>query len=361
VRHYLGQVDDLDIKAAASIAEISSLAERADGSIVVAMPMVVVAKEFGARAGSTYTGQGADRYAVVTREDAQRVGAPILADPWAAYQAGQALPGPQAAQVKGRRIPIPQEGRRWVPWAIVGGGMAVALGAMFVLSSKKSVKPNRRRSSRRIRRNASNSAELVVPDRLKPTRTNAYRVHNGVAFSVFFRNGWGASVASHDFSHGGKEGLWEVAVLNDKGELDYTTYITNDVIGWLDNDQVVSVLEKVAALPKKRWWMRSNPRRSSRRASKRAITRNGTAKRLSQNPKRRSSGGKEPVTKKGKYGTMYLYEIHFEDDYDPAQPEWMRRTMKYGYDREHAIQRFYDSYFGDPGDVQVKSAKRVLR
>ena len=331
MRHYLGQVDDLDIKAATSIAEITSLAERADGSIVVAMPMVVVAKEFGARRVLTYTGQGADRYAVVTREDAQRVGAPILADPWAAYQAGQALPGPQAAQVKGRRIPIPQEGRRWVPWAIVGGGMAVALGAMLMLSSKKSVKPNRRRSSRRLRRNVSKRS--------------------------ITRNGTAAQHAAMSNKH------LEAA---------------REELEWLRHGPAHNAATKKKLVAKIRrhldqaaaecWWTRGKAKARCEDDIRRldaelaAVTRKKrTSKRLSQNPKRRSSGGKEPVTKKGKYGTMYLYEIHFEDDYDPAQPEWMRRTMKYGYDREHAIQRFYDSYFGDPGDVQVKSAKRVLR
>jgi len=148
----LGQVDD-GLKAATSLAESTSLVEESDGSIVVSTPMVVVSKEFARRIG-VYThvsGPGEDQYAVVSRANAQGVGAPILADPWAAYQAGQALPGPAAAQVKASGIPVPQEGRRWIPWAIVGGGMMLAVSALYFFGTKK-VKPNPRRSTKRVMR-----------------------------------------------------------------------------------------------------------------------------------------------------------------------------------------------------------------
>lgn len=473
MRHYLGQVDDLDIKAAASIAEITSLVERADGSIVVAMPMVVVAKEFGARAGSTYTGQGADRYAVVTREDAQRVGAPILADPWAAYQAGQALPGPQAAQVKGRRIPIPQEGRRWVPWAIVGGGMAVALGAMFVLSSKKSVKPNRRRSSRRLRRNVSKRSitrngtaaqhAAMSNKHLEAAREELEWLRHGPAHNAATKKKLVAKIRRH-LDQAASECWWTRGKAKARCE---------DEVRRLD-------AELAAVTRKKRTSKRMKPnasrRRSSRRQTGRRITRNGhkpefaskrqaeaevrrleeknrreglsspglvvvpdgrgwtlmvsldepefktkreaeeTARELKEGlirlgytspapltavpdrdgwklvdpsgkewppklrahkpksrkkrrtvePNSRRSSGKKPVTKKGEYGTLYLYEIEFDEggDPDPGEPPWMNKTKLYGYDRDHAIERFYDSYYDlNPGNssVTIKSATRVMR
>ena len=53
---------------------------------------------------------------------------------------------------------------------------------------------------------------------------------NGVQVVHEFPNGYGASVIRHDFSYGGKDGLWEMAVLKE-GDLCYNTHITNDVIG----------------------------------------------------------------------------------------------------------------------------------
>jgi hypothetical protein len=62
-----------------------------------------------------------------------------------------------------------------------------------------------------------------------------------------FDNGYGASVVSHLASYGGKDGLFEVAVLKN-GEICYTTNITNDVIGWCDFDKVAEILERVKNL-----------------------------------------------------------------------------------------------------------------
>jgi hypothetical protein len=67
-----------------------------------------------------------------------------------------------------------------------------------------------------------------------------------------FANGWGASVIRGVGSYGGPE-LWEVAVKEGlHGRLNYQTPITNDVIGWLDEDGVEKVLQQIAALPKRR-------------------------------------------------------------------------------------------------------------
>ena len=38
--------------------------------------------------------------------------------------------------------------------------------------------------------------------------------HNGINTQVFFPNGYGASVVSHQYSYGGKEGLYELAVIS---------------------------------------------------------------------------------------------------------------------------------------------------
>lgn len=63
-----------------------------------------------------------------------------------------------------------------------------------------------------------------------------------------FDNGYGASVVSHLGSYGGKNGLFEVAVIGKDGDLDYTTPVTNNVIGWLDFAGVAEVLEQIKNL-----------------------------------------------------------------------------------------------------------------
>lgn len=64
-----------------------------------------------------------------------------------------------------------------------------------------------------------------------------------------FPNGYGASVIQSRFSYGGDRGLWELAVLNSREELDYSTPITSDVLGYLTWDEVQTTLAQIAALP----------------------------------------------------------------------------------------------------------------
>lgn len=64
-----------------------------------------------------------------------------------------------------------------------------------------------------------------------------------------YPNGYGASVVQHKFSYGGKEGKFELAVTHPE-KLCYATPVTNDVIGWLGEVDVVTTLHKIAQLPK---------------------------------------------------------------------------------------------------------------
>lgn len=64
---------------------------------------------------------------------------------------------------------------------------------------------------------------------------------------IEFENGYGASVLSTSFSYGGKNGLYELAVLKD-GDLCYTTPITNNVLGWLKEDDVNEILLQIQNL-----------------------------------------------------------------------------------------------------------------
>jgi hypothetical protein len=63
-----------------------------------------------------------------------------------------------------------------------------------------------------------------------------------------FENGYGVSVVSHTYSYGGKDGLFEVAVLGKDGNLTYDTPVTNDVIGYLTEEDVTDVMKQVQNL-----------------------------------------------------------------------------------------------------------------
>ena len=70
----------------------------------------------------------------------------------------------------------------------------------------------------------------------------------GVMSRMMFENGFGVSVVSHTYSYGGKDGLFEVAVLDEDGDLTYNTPVTNDVIGFLNPDEVTDIMEQVQNL-----------------------------------------------------------------------------------------------------------------
>lgn len=79
-------------------------------------------------------------------------------------------------------------------------------------------------------------------------------LNGGIQKQYKFDNGYGASVVRHNGSFGNKEGLWELAVLkwNDKGKynLDYSTGITDDVIGYLNGQEIDAILKRIEALEK---------------------------------------------------------------------------------------------------------------
>ena len=70
----------------------------------------------------------------------------------------------------------------------------------------------------------------------------------GVQCRMMFENGFGVSVVSHTYSYGGKDGLFEVAVLGKDGDLTYNTPVTNDVVGYLNPDEVTEIIEQVQNL-----------------------------------------------------------------------------------------------------------------
>jgi hypothetical protein len=71
---------------------------------------------------------------------------------------------------------------------------------------------------------------------------------SGVRSRMMFENGYGVSVVSHTYSYGGKDGLFEIAVLDEEGNLTYETSVTSDVIGYLNPEEVTEVMEQVQSL-----------------------------------------------------------------------------------------------------------------
>jgi len=71
---------------------------------------------------------------------------------------------------------------------------------------------------------------------------------DGVISRIIFDNGYGASVVKHKHSYGGDKGLYELAVLGNDGQITYDTPITNDVIGYLREQDVSDVMEKIQQL-----------------------------------------------------------------------------------------------------------------
>jgi hypothetical protein len=83
-----------------------------------------------------------------------------------------------------------------------------------------------------------------------------HSVGDGLSGKIFFDNGYGVSVVRFKIydrysSYTNNENEWELAILfgnEKKWELTYNTPITNDVIGWLSEDEVTDIMKKVQEL-----------------------------------------------------------------------------------------------------------------
>jgi len=72
---------------------------------------------------------------------------------------------------------------------------------------------------------------------------------SGIYCRIMFENGFGASIVNHKYSYGGKDGLYELAVLDTNGELHYDNSVANgDVLGYLSEDDVERYLEEIKSL-----------------------------------------------------------------------------------------------------------------
>ena len=74
------------------------------------------------------------------------------------------------------------------------------------------------------------------------------KIHDGHGYVYKFDNGFGASVVKHSGSYGGNQGLYEIAVLDSKGDLCYDTPITDDVIGYANEEKIKDTLDRIKSL-----------------------------------------------------------------------------------------------------------------
>jgi hypothetical protein len=69
----------------------------------------------------------------------------------------------------------------------------------------------------------------------------------GIVSRTQFDNGYEVSVVKSEYTYGGSNGLYELAVFKD-GEICYDTPITDDVIGYLRPEDVTDVMAKIQQL-----------------------------------------------------------------------------------------------------------------
>ena len=74
----------------------------------------------------------------------------------------------------------------------------------------------------------------------------------GVQAVATFNNNFEVSVIRTMFSYGGKSGLFEVAIVDKStGKVNNNTDITDDVLGWQDEDDIDKILAAVPQMDSK--------------------------------------------------------------------------------------------------------------
>jgi hypothetical protein len=91
----------------------------------------------------------------------------------------------------------------------------------------------------------TNNFDTIV---FKELKFQSHPMGMGKQCIVQFPNGYGASVVQGEHTYGGKDGLYEIAVFDKDGHISYSTPITDDVLGYLSEEEVEKTLSDIKNL-----------------------------------------------------------------------------------------------------------------
>ncbi len=93
------------------------------------------------------------------------------------------------------------------------------------------------------------NTELKGIDEYKQYLIRKGKQYDGIQYVFKFPNDYGASVIKTRYSYGSEQDLWEMALIffNEDGSFDltYERDFDDDVKGYLTDDEVVELLEKI--------------------------------------------------------------------------------------------------------------------
>ena len=91
--------------------------------------------------------------------------------------------------------------------------------------------------------------EYLVKRKDRPMTNLYFEKEPGVQYVFRFENNYGASIIKHLGSYGYEENLWELGVIrfdeDDEYDLTYDTPITDDVEGYLTDEDVRNLLARI--------------------------------------------------------------------------------------------------------------------
>lgn len=93
------------------------------------------------------------------------------------------------------------------------------------------------------------NTELKGIDEYKQYLIRKGKQYDGIQYVFKFPNGYGASVIKTRYSYGSEQDLWEMALIffdeDGSSDLTYERDFDDDVKGYLTDDNVIELLEKI--------------------------------------------------------------------------------------------------------------------
>jgi hypothetical protein len=86
--------------------------------------------------------------------------------------------------------------------------------------------------------------------KIKDVIFSPHSISGGKQAILKFENGYGASIITGPLFHSTPDRPYEIAVLDNKGHLTYSTPVTEDVCGYLSEEMADEILKQIQELPK---------------------------------------------------------------------------------------------------------------